>query len=343
MRRAVLTLGVLCSLGTGCLGGERDSSPTTPAFSEIAEEVRRVPLEDSEVALIGNLRGLAPRPNGNLVVLDPMTMRVLEFGPAGDLLRWKGRPGDGPGEFRNPIAVALLRDGRLVVAETGRITLLSQELEFEENVPVENSSPFRGLFLSEEGLILGAQSHRHEGLVFSFLDLGTGETRNPFVQQHPDLRTVPYWNAFFTTDLTEFQGRFVVSHNMVYPILLYDRGGALVDSLDSPPESWIEAPRPERGEFASPSAQRGFREWQRGFTLMAGVYAVQDSWLVVPHRVFPEGSDDPEYLLDIYDEGFIKRYTDVRSPGRPILGGDCLWVITAEPPSPWTLSCFIVS
>lgn len=338
-----ILLCLLCLMESSCTSPPADPTPTTPDFHEIATETRHVPLEDTELALIGNLKAIAPRPDGNILVVDIMTARVLEFDPEGRLLRWVGRPGDGPGEFRSPATLALLQDGDVLVAGFSRITRLSAELEFEENLPVDASAPFRSLFPSQEGVILGAQSHRQDGYVFSFLDPNTGEKRDPFVKRHTDLLTVPYWNAFFATDLTEFRGRFVVSHNMVYPIDLYDRSGTLVDSLVSPPDSWIEAPRPELGAFASPAAQRGINEWQRGFTMMAGVYAVQDRWLVVPHRVFRDGSEDPEYLLDFYDGTFQKRYTDVRSPGKPILGGECLWIITAEPPDPWTLSCFSLS
>lgn len=340
LRRSVLILCIGCAGQAGCTPPSGDRPPATPEFGEIATEVRHVPLEHSELALIGDLGAIAPRPDGNILALDRMTMRVLEFDAEGGFLRWKGRPGDGPGEFRSPAALALLPDGDVLVAGFSRITRLSRDLEFEENLPVDNSAPFRSLYVSDEGVVLGAQSHRSTGFVFSFLDPDTGELTDPFVERHPDLLSVPYWNALFATELTEFRDRFVVSHNMVYPIHVYDTGGTLVDSLASPPASWVEAPRPERGEFASPAAQRGFDEWRRGFTIMAGIFAVQDRWLVVPHRVFRDGSDDPEYRLDLYDTAFRKRYTDVRSPGKPIRGGECLWVITVVPPDQWTLSCF---
>ena len=338
-RLALIPLLTVALLFSACIDPQRPEIPTSPVFSEITIENRRIPLEDSEVALIGRLRGIAPLSNGNLLIVDQMTQRVLEFDSMGTLIRWKGRPGDGPGEFRSPLGVVALDDGRVIVVGPSRVTRLSPDLEFEANLRIEGSALFSGIYTFPEAVVLGTQNHREDGFAFTFLDPTSGDTENPFVRRHPALLSVPYWNALFRTDLAWFEERFVVSHNMVYPVYLFDRTGALVDSLPTPPPSWIEAPRPEPGQFAM-APPEVFEAWQLGFTIMAGVFSVQDRWLVIAHRGFPAGFEDPEYTVDIYDSEFRKHYTDVVLPWRPILGGDCLWVITQEPPSPWTLSCY---
>ena len=322
-----------------CSDGPEADSPSMPEFSEIAMESRRVSLEDSELALIGDLRSIVPRENGNMVVVDQMTHRVLEFDPEGGLMRWAGRPGDGPGEFRSPMGIALIDDGALLVAGPTRVTRLSSGLEFEANLRIEGSYFFSGVYATPESVVLGTHNPREAGYAFAFLNPESGALSSPFVPRHPLLLSVPYWNALFRTDITWFQNRYVVSHNMVYPLYVFDRVGTPVDSLTVPPASWIEAPRPEPGAFAM-APWRAFEAWQREFTIMSGVFAVGDSWLIVAHRVFPVGSQDPEYRIDVYNSELEKLYTDVLIPGRPIHGGDGLWVITAEPPSPWTLSCF---
>lgn len=58
-------------------------------------------------------------PSGNLVVLDWEQGRVTVVGTDGRLLRQISRPGQGPGEFRDAGAVAVHRDGRIVVRDWG--------------------------------------------------------------------------------------------------------------------------------------------------------------------------------------------------------------------------------
>ena len=56
---------------------------------------------------------------GNLLVLDAMNQRVVVIGPDGQLLRVVGREGEGPGEFRSPMAFAVWHDGRFAVPDMG--------------------------------------------------------------------------------------------------------------------------------------------------------------------------------------------------------------------------------
>lgn len=63
-------------------------------------------------------------PSGNLVVLDWEQGRVTVVGTDGRLLRQISRPGQGPGEFRDAGAVAVHRDGRIVVRDWGHRAFL---------------------------------------------------------------------------------------------------------------------------------------------------------------------------------------------------------------------------
>jgi DNA-binding beta-propeller fold protein YncE len=52
-------------------------------------------------------------------VLDRLLHAVLRFGANGALEAVIGGPGDGPGQFQEPEALAVDRDGRMYVADTG--------------------------------------------------------------------------------------------------------------------------------------------------------------------------------------------------------------------------------
>ncbi len=84
------------------------------------EEVYRVGSADGEVwQEFGTLRQVAFDAAGNLYVLDSLAGRVVIVAPGGELLREFGRLGEGPGEFRHAIEMAVMADGRVVIADAG--------------------------------------------------------------------------------------------------------------------------------------------------------------------------------------------------------------------------------
>ena len=83
------------------------------------EEVYRIgSLDGEEWEQFGNVRKVAFDGAGQLYVFDDQADRIFVVGPDGRYRRSFGRPGEGPGEFRSPAALAVYRDGRAVVADT---------------------------------------------------------------------------------------------------------------------------------------------------------------------------------------------------------------------------------
>jgi len=56
---------------------------------------------------------------GQLYVLDSQATTITVVGPDGEFRRTLGGPGEGPGEFRRALALAVFRDGRVVVGDAG--------------------------------------------------------------------------------------------------------------------------------------------------------------------------------------------------------------------------------
>lgn len=86
---------------------------------------------DPEVAF-GNIRALAVGPGGRVHILDSQGPALRVYGADGTFLRTVGRPGSGPGEYRQPDGgLAVLSDGRILLRDPGnqRISVYSADGE----------------------------------------------------------------------------------------------------------------------------------------------------------------------------------------------------------------------
>ena len=84
------------------------------------DEVYRVgSLAGEEWEQFGRVRRVAFDGAGQLYVFDNEVDRIFVVGPNGEFRRAFGRQGDGPGEFLGPDGLAVFRDGRVVLADTG--------------------------------------------------------------------------------------------------------------------------------------------------------------------------------------------------------------------------------
>lgn len=93
-----------------------EDRPLTPDF----EELYRVgSVSGADWEQFGNVRRVGFDGAGRLYVFDNRADRVTVVGPDGEFLRAFGRSGEGPGEFRNADGLAVMRDGRTVLADTG--------------------------------------------------------------------------------------------------------------------------------------------------------------------------------------------------------------------------------
>lgn len=120
----VLVLMGLGSAGVGWVGLEAQEVVEVQAedrpISVTWDEVFRVgSMDGARWETFGEIRGAAFDAAGNLHVFDPQSARVVVTDSTGAFLREVGEEGEGPGELRMPVAFAVLRDGRTVIADMG--------------------------------------------------------------------------------------------------------------------------------------------------------------------------------------------------------------------------------
>lgn len=133
---AILLLAALpaAMAGLSCADSERSPATTVAAT---AQEVINLPADDRRLApdfeelyrvgsvlgadweQFGNVRRVGFDGAGRLYVFDNQADRVTIVGPDGEFLRAFGRSGEGPGEFRHVDGLAIMRDGRAVLADAG--------------------------------------------------------------------------------------------------------------------------------------------------------------------------------------------------------------------------------
>ena len=101
------------------------------------EELYRVgSLSGADWEQFGSIRRVAFDEAGQLYVFDSQADHIFVIGHGGELRRTIGGRGDGPGEFRNPDGLAVMRDGRLVILDTGYpgYHLFNADGEYERRV-----------------------------------------------------------------------------------------------------------------------------------------------------------------------------------------------------------------
>jgi len=89
-----------------------------PAQGSIPLELRelwRVGGDDDEDVLFGVVVDVLTHDNGDVYVLDYQLCQVVVISEDGEFLRYLSREGDGPGELRQPISLAMLDDDVLAV------------------------------------------------------------------------------------------------------------------------------------------------------------------------------------------------------------------------------------
>ena len=104
------------------------------------EEVYRVGSADGEAwEAFGEVSRLGFDGDGNLYIFDRMVGRIIVVDPRGDLLGEFGRRGDGPGEFRAALEMAVMRDGSIAIADPAHHAYLifDSNGEFTRNVRMD--------------------------------------------------------------------------------------------------------------------------------------------------------------------------------------------------------------
>lgn len=140
---------------------EDTASNTIPHFTISPLDTIGVEMGDSNY-VFGMTEAALFGANGEILILDGLSKRISVFSPEGEFLRHIGRQGSGPGEFQRPMAMALLGNGQLAVADTwgGKIILFDSTYTYESEIT--------GFFPAPPMAITGADNQAFIGLMKKF-------------------------------------------------------------------------------------------------------------------------------------------------------------------------------
>jgi hypothetical protein len=98
----------------------RDLSGSDVMLAPTMEDVFRVgSMDGAEWETFGDIGGVGFDGQGDLYIFDRQSSRVVVTDATGKYIREAGKPGEGPGELRQPMGFAVLRDGSIVVSDMG--------------------------------------------------------------------------------------------------------------------------------------------------------------------------------------------------------------------------------
>jgi hypothetical protein len=124
---AALAIAALVPLAAGCGDAGAPAGATAadgPMLVPSVEDVYRIgSVEGASWESFSRVVAAGFDATGNLHLLDAGNRTVTVVDGSGGLVRTTGRAGEGPGEHRVPVAMAVLPDGRVVVSDAGHRAL----------------------------------------------------------------------------------------------------------------------------------------------------------------------------------------------------------------------------
>lgn len=278
-------------------------------FENLFVHVRSIPIRGTDARPIFELSDVAVR-DSMVVVLDQQSATLSGFTLDGKFLYQVGRPGQGPGEFTNPVWVGFDARGRVAVLESmsnHRIQVLDPDTGSPLDVIAEDIlvPPFSNAFIEGE---VGAQRI----LFHTVASCGDGTGNRCLIQEHdlsskkvirrfapahevnPEARSLPWIVG------RDEAGRTYVSHVWGPDVVVHGADGTLLQRIDVRQASTF-FPLEQSALPASRRAVFDALEGRAYSKIRSLTPAGQD--LVVDHLYAAEEADTRKYLSVFRREG----------------------------------------
>ncbi len=298
--RFAIALFILCG-PWACASQER---PLT--FDDVFREESRINLDSSDDYLLGPLPKIgAVASNGDCIVLDFVTTRVDIFDGKGRGRRHLGAPGDGPGEYRYPLALAATRDGDFYLYDMtlSRVSIYGSDYDFRKSF--SPSARLEDIHVVAEGRVFGYVNSSGAPHVVHELN-EQGDTLNEFAPQSENYNVAAASRGGGIVSV----GRFLyVATPYEYAVRKYTLDGDLVKTEQGRSTHYVPLRDPPDASILDDMRKR--REYMRSWSQFYQLLPIGDRWL---GAVFadPQGS---RVFMDLYDADLNHIAGSLQLPG----------------------------
>ncbi len=159
IQKSFPVIAVIALCGAGWQVGSRSPYDATTVktclpFDSAFVTQHTLNLISNESAVLASIADVALSSAGHILIADRIDANVKIYDDAGNWVRTLGRLGDGPGEFRRPIAVAATGDSVFVLdARHARLSLFLMTGQFLESIAIRVIRP-SGLGIAGDSLLL---------------------------------------------------------------------------------------------------------------------------------------------------------------------------------------------
>ena len=230
----------------------------------------------------------AADPQGRIFILDRTGPRIVIADGRLRLLGYFGRRGSGPGEFREPVSIGILADGRVAVLDRAlrRVTLLAvrdggRSLQVQHTVSLRIASESMCLLTDNKLLVYGFSAGKRLHVV----DLDARRLRS-FAPA--DSKLSPMAQELMA------QGR-IACDELHDEVLVSSRFVAVVEAfrISTGERSWVDTLRPFRAIVVSDrGAKVSISSGRAGFSLISSLFRFND--YRVFQTVYGSRLDNPE-------------------------------------------------
>lgn len=345
-------LAVVALLTTGTVScappadADRTGAGSRHAFDRHFETLATFELQEPSGPQLADIEAFSEATNGDLLVAERWSSRVMRYDSTGALLAEFGVRGEGPFEFRgvDGILEGTHNDVIVIDRQLSRITILDAALRPDTLFtffPTPNGaiSPLgRGYVLSTHP---GRRATDFTWVSEDWRPVWSVSSRAPTSA----LMARPYWGSYGTQEFATSSELLIIGFSLYYPLYVYRPPGVLVDTIGQP-RTFRVAPIVAAGAFSGPAGPDRREEWFRSFDVIAKLAIVEDTLLIVVHGTLHYSTSlrrtwSEHRRIDVYNlETRRKLLEDVALPeGSRVLGGGArgLYVLVAEPPDAWTV------
>ena len=291
-RRILYPLIIFSLLGDFIIWGCHKSKRQRFFFNDIFQKVSEIHLDSRKEFLLGALPKIgAIAPNGDYILVDPMTPQVLVFDSTGYGKTKIGRKGKGPGEYQYPVWLAYHK-GDFYLYDSGLLRVSLYDTNYNYKSSFVLSTRVDKIYLTNKSRIFGYWGVSFSGdIVYEFDN--RGKILNHFVPQSKNYTAAALYEG---GGMVLLDKHLYVITPYEYTLAKYDLNGKLIKSVQGKSPHYVPPPRNINPDEIAADIRR-LKKFHDSWSHIWQILQIGDKMIGV---VFAEPGE-ARVFLDLYD------------------------------------------